>query len=332
MSNAANCCKYLKTLRHPYVVKFYDSAQKQDQFHFITERVYPIKYCLEKISLVELITGFYAVLKFMEFMHGTCNLVHCMLNENAIFLNEAGEFRIGGFDFCAAYSNDLSSHFRDISNTIMPHFAENLGSLFNHPQSIDALFFHELFQALLLQLNREFLDAKGELEAALRKMAVDARRGKFDFSQFVNWFLSNSRHCSKFIATSLFFDEYFGKTREEKDIFLTGFTEYLDTFSHSYLKYKVFPILCTSIESQWSKKEFISCEIYLLLRIASFFGPDEYEFKALPLIVKLFQLPDRGVRMLLLKCINQHYELIPKKTMNDPIYGLMVSFLFAFTV
>ena len=102
--------------------------------------------------------------------------------------------------------------------------------------------------------------------------------------------------------------------------------EHFDIFPSSYLKHKVFCTLLTSIESHWSRKEFVSSEIFLFLRIASLFESEEYEKRALPIVMKLFQLSDRGIRMLLLKSIYQHFELIPKKVLNDPIYNSLVIF------
>ena len=324
---AAADVKFLKSLRHPTVVKFHDSIQKQDQLHVITERVYPIKYRTEVISFVELVMGFYSILKFMSFLHSSCKLVHCMINENSIFVNDAGEFRVGGFIFCVPYSSNLSDHLRDINNSpLNQNQSDQLMNFTNNPQSVDALLVCEFFQTLLTQIPGALPEPKNEFISALRKLSADAKKQKFDFSVYIEWFVQNAAYNSKFIYVNTFFDEYFAKTREEKDIFLTDFVDHLNVFPQSYLKHKILNLLLTAIDTNWTRKEFISCEIYLFLQIATLLESAEYESKALPTIVKLFQLQDRGIRMLLLKNINEHCELIPKKTLGDPIYNLIVTF------
>jgi SCY1-like protein 1 len=111
---AANLIRRLKTLRHPNVLKFIDSAETPDGLFLVTEAVEPLTQMWDSrtglsssMNDLECSIGLFQVANALKFMH-TAGLVHTGLCVNAIWVTPAGEWKLSGLE-CAREFSDLRS-------------------------------------------------------------------------------------------------------------------------------------------------------------------------------------------------------------------------------
>ena len=101
----------MKTLKHPYILSYIESADYEDSLVLVTEGCIPlerwltdsskdksIRNDLENNSLQqELLWGLKCILEALQFLH-TNNLVHNYLGLHSIFVAKSGDWKIGALD------------------------------------------------------------------------------------------------------------------------------------------------------------------------------------------------------------------------------------------
>lgn len=205
-------------------------------------------------------------------------------------------------------------------------------------EAIDALLLCKLFFGILngssVSRDRPFVE---EFTAFLKKMDQESRRKTFLFSTQLDVLKRSSlaKNYGRLLDVCRFFDEYAVKGTAEKDIFLTRLAEdcgQQPVPSTAFLLYRVLPTVVASLSGCGLRVlpradcgSLLASEVYTFLRLATMLPAAEYENGALPLIVALFSVLDRGVRLMLLESVELHMPLIPKSTLNDKIYPLLVS-------
>uniref|UniRef100_T1IR13 Protein kinase domain-containing protein n=1 Tax=Strigamia maritima TaxID=126957 RepID=T1IR13_STRMM len=105
--NLETLTKYLRTLRHPCIVKHLHSHRKYNHLHLITEQVTPLEILLseDKLSIVEKVAGIYNVLQALAFIHVTCGMSHQNMCTSSVFVCADGSWKLAGFEKMQTLNN-----------------------------------------------------------------------------------------------------------------------------------------------------------------------------------------------------------------------------------
>jgi len=94
---ALNAMRKMVSLRHPSILRVYDTAENDNGIYISTEHVTPL--VLSRSSTCQFpIYGVYQLMKGLEFMHKEAKLFHGNLDPLSIFVDNNGGFRLGGFE------------------------------------------------------------------------------------------------------------------------------------------------------------------------------------------------------------------------------------------
>jgi SCY1-like protein 1 len=100
---ARNSFKRLKSIRHPSIIKFLDGVELQTHIYVVTEYIQPLSEVLKsmyvEIGYNESVSwGLYQVIQGLEFLHSR-RMSHCAISVQSIFVDVAGDWRIGELGF-----------------------------------------------------------------------------------------------------------------------------------------------------------------------------------------------------------------------------------------
>lgn len=110
------------------------------------------------------------------------------------------------------------------------------------------------------------------------------------------------------------------KSNEEREEFLSQIEDVPDDFPEDFMKMKVLPELLKSVEFGGGGPKVLG----VVMKIANTLADDEYEARVTPVIVRLFQVPDRAMRVALLDNLPLMVDHLPQKIVNDKIFPQLV--------
>eukprot|EP00058_Branchiostoma_floridae_P006974 XP_002592462.1 hypothetical protein BRAFLDRAFT_118920 [Branchiostoma floridae] len=93
-----NAAKQLKILRHPTILRFFDTCQNVEGTYLITESVRPLELVIDTLTSAEICAGMFNVIEALSFLHergGVCHNNVCM---SSIYVSGDGSWRLGGFE------------------------------------------------------------------------------------------------------------------------------------------------------------------------------------------------------------------------------------------
>lgn len=97
--------KRLKTLRHPSILTYLDSLESDKVIYLATEYVEPLSHHLEKLQLdsqqkdLYIAWGIFQITRALSFLNNDGNLRHNNVNVWSVFVNSAGEWKLGGVEY-----------------------------------------------------------------------------------------------------------------------------------------------------------------------------------------------------------------------------------------
>jgi SCY1-like protein 1 len=87
---AQHSIQKLRTLRHPNILTYVDSADLEDAVVLVTERVLPLRSWLQSLppmhALDQLTWGLKNIGNAVSFLQSKCNMLHGALSLDAIFV------------------------------------------------------------------------------------------------------------------------------------------------------------------------------------------------------------------------------------------------------
>uniref|UniRef100_A0A5F8GRG5 N-terminal kinase-like protein n=2 Tax=Monodelphis domestica TaxID=13616 RepID=A0A5F8GRG5_MONDO len=104
--------KRLKTLRHPNILAYLDGLETDKCLHVVTEPVTPLRTYLKLkaetggLSELEISWGLHQIVKALSFLVNDCSLIHNNVCTAAVFVDRAGEWKLGGLDYMYSAQGD----------------------------------------------------------------------------------------------------------------------------------------------------------------------------------------------------------------------------------
>ncbi|XP_059918244.1 N-terminal kinase-like protein [Gadus macrocephalus] len=330
--------KRMKTLRHPNILAYVDGLETEKCLYLVTEQVTPLAVHLKAQAEkggsgeLEVSWGLHQIVKALSFLVNDCHLLHNNLGMWAVFVDRAGEWKLGALDHVASETGDPSGATLPPPKAVYPDMEKydppetpgssgtekwagevwRLGCLiwevFNGPlpraaslRSIGKV------PKLLVPHYCELVGANPRARPNPARFLQNCRAA--------GGFLSNS-----FVESNLFLEEIQIKEQAEKQQFFQDLSENLDSFPEDFCKHKVLPQLLTAFEFGNAGAVVLTP----LFKVGKFLSTEEYQQKIIPVIVKMFSSTDRAMRIRLLQQMEQFIQYLNEAAVNSQIFPHVV--------
>uniref|UniRef100_A0A2K6RRV6 N-terminal kinase-like protein n=1 Tax=Rhinopithecus roxellana TaxID=61622 RepID=A0A2K6RRV6_RHIRO len=306
--------KRLKTLRHPNILAYIDGLETEKCLHVVTEAVTPLGIYLKArveaggLKELEISWGLHQIVKALSFLVNDCSLIHNNVCMAAVFVDRAGEWKLGGLDYMYSAQGDGGGPPRkgipELEQYDPPELADSSGRVVREKWSADMwrlgcliweVFNGPLPRAAALRnpgkIPKSLVPHYCELVGANPKVRPNPAR-----------FLQNCRApggfmSNRFVETNLFLEEIQIKEPAEKQKFFQELSKSLDAFPEDFCRHKVLPQLLTAFEFGNAGAVVLTP----LFKVGKFLSAEEYQQKIIPVVVKMFSSTDRAMRIRLLQ-------------------------------
>uniref|UniRef100_A0A671KTC2 N-terminal kinase-like protein n=1 Tax=Sinocyclocheilus anshuiensis TaxID=1608454 RepID=A0A671KTC2_9TELE len=333
--------KRTKTLRHPNILSYVDGLETEKSLYIVTEPVTPLaahlKLQAEKggASDLEVSWGLHQIVKALSFLVNDCHLNHNNLGMWAVFVDRAGEWKLGGLDHVTSDQGDSISLpppkviNPDLERYDPPEGPGNDGEkwtgdvwrlgcliweVFNgnlpRASSLRSLGKADRFVSLHINVSPHYC----ELVGANPKIRPNPARFLLN-CRSPGGFMNNS-----FVESCLFLEEIQIKEPAEKQQFFQDLSENLDSFPEDFCKHKVLPQLLTAFEFGNAGAVVLTP----LFKVGKYLSAEEYQQKIIPVIVKMFSSTDRAMRIRLLQQMEQFIQYLNEAAVNSQIFPHVV--------
>uniref|UniRef100_H2LBJ8 N-terminal kinase-like protein n=1 Tax=Oryzias latipes TaxID=8090 RepID=H2LBJ8_ORYLA len=329
--------KRMKTLRHPNILAYVDGLETDKSLYLVTEQVTPLAVHLKAqteksgVGELEVSWGLHQIVKALSFLVNDCHLLHNNMGIWAIFVDRAGEWKLGALDHVAPEQGDPSgislpepkSVYPDMEKYDPPEMSNNSGEKWAGEVWRLGCLIWEVFNGPLPRTSS--LRSLGKIPKSLVPHYCElvganprARPNPARFLQNCRapgGFLSNS-----FVESNLFLEEIQIKEPAEKQQFFQELSDNLDSFPEDFCKHKVLPQLLTAFEFGNAGAVILTP----LFKVGKFLSADEYQQKIIPVIVKMFSSTDRAMRIRLLQQMEQFIQYLNEAAVNSQIFPHVV--------
>ncbi|XP_069327671.1 N-terminal kinase-like protein isoform X15 [Eulemur rufifrons] len=306
--------KRLKTLRHPNILAYIDGLETEKCLHVVTEAVTPLGMYLKArveagdLKELEISWGLHQIVKALSFLVNDCSLIHNNVCMASVFVDRAGEWKLGGLDYMYSAQGNGEGPPRkgipELEQYDPPELADSSGRVVKEKWSADMwrlgcliweVFNGPLPRAAALRnpgkIPKSLVPHYCELVGANPKVRPNPAR-----------FLQNCRApggfmSNRFVETNLFLEEIQIKEPTEKQKFFQELSKSLDSFPEDFCRHKVLPQLLTAFEFGSAGAVVLTP----LFKVGKFLNAEEYQQKIIPVVVKMFSSTDRAMRIRLLQ-------------------------------
>ncbi|XP_058506329.1 N-terminal kinase-like protein [Solea solea] len=329
--------KRMKTLRHPNILAYVDGLDTEKSLYLVTEQVTPLAVHLKaqpekgRCGELEISWGLHQIVKALSFLVNDCHLLHNNLGVCSVFVDRAGEWKLGALDHVAPEQGDPSGVslpapkdvYPDMEKYDPPEMPNSNGEKWAGEVWRLGCLIWEVFNGPLPRTTS--LRSLGKIPKTLVPHYCElvganprARPNPARFLQNCRapgGFLSNS-----FVESNLFLEEIQIKEAAEKQQFFQDLSDNLDSFPEDFCKHKVLPQLLTAFEFGNAGAVVLTP----LFKVGKFLSADEYQQKIIPVIVKMFSSTDRAMRIRLLQQMEQFIQYLNEAAVNSQIFPHVV--------
>ncbi|OQO02999.1 hypothetical protein B0A48_11283 [Cryoendolithus antarcticus] len=337
---AKNTLRKFRTLRHPGVVKVLDTLETDQLIYIATERITPLGWATKRRALSEESAkwGLHNVAKTLKFVNDEAASVHGNVRVSSIFTTESGEWKVAGLEICSSMKEDDAVIFTqgslvpDIGRYTPPEVVKGgWSSISQHPiHAIDSYGYGTLVSEVFSG-GFSGSDQIGSVKNVPQAMQASYRRLTHALPKMrlsVGHFLDQGVRKGGFFDTPLIdltngIENLGLKNDTEREAFLGELETVADSddFPEDFFKVKVLPELLKSVEFGGGGAK----PLALVMRVATKLSEDEYDAQITPVIVRLFTLPDRALRVCLLENLPHMIDHLSQKTVSDKIFPQMVT-------
>ncbi|KAL0270408.1 UNVERIFIED_CONTAM: hypothetical protein PYX00_007828 [Menopon gallinae] len=324
--------KRLKTLRHPSILTYIESLESDKALYLATEYVEPLVNHITTLPKegyqrdLYLSWGIFQITRALSFLINDGNLRHNNVCLTSVFVNTAGEWKLGGVEYVAGASEGSGLPIKLIPaldkydppekadpskqrlitkcSTDMWGLGCLIWEVFNgplpKPTSLKCL---DNIPKSLTGVYCELVGANPSTRPNPADVITRCRKNGGYFK-------------SELVDTLLFLEEIQIKEKGEKNRFFSGLTGPLDNFPEHICRHKILPQLITAFEYGDAG----SAVLAPMFKLGKLLSEAEYQKKIVPCVVKLFTSNDRATRIRLLQQLENFINHLNSNVVNDQIF------------
>eukprot|EP00049_Salpingoeca_infusionum_P009239 m.153101 g.153101 ORF g.153101 m.153101 type:complete len:801 (+) comp14281_c0_seq2:173-2575(+) len=324
VQSAQHAVKKMRTMRHPSVLRFLGSTDTDSQICMATEYVRPLLTVLdEEDNELGKSWGIYQVLTTVGFLVDQ-NLVHRNIGCDSIFVDETGDWKLGGFEYLDMHVCPISDLPKPPPEMYLPPERVKGQTTRDHLWSMDmwglGCLCWEVFNGRLktaADLKDTSAMPKKLLPLYITLVSTNPKSRPSPQDVIDNAKTSRSSFFKNdFVETNLFLGELSVKDKTAVSEFYQRLPELIDLFPKSLCKTKLLPQLQQAFQFGGAGYQVL----IPMLKIGNFLSPEEYQQRIVPGLLQLFSSPDRATRISLLRSVKDFVEFLSPEVITKQIY------------
>ena len=320
------------------MIKVLDVIENETTIYLVTERVTPLSWNIKRKSLSEetIKWGLHSVASTLKFINNEASAVHGNVRAGSVYTSESGEWKLGGFEVLSSMNEDdaviykFASLVPDSGRYAPPEVAASGWSAIKKAP-LPAADAYGLGELIFEAFNGAFMGTDQLTQprsipssiAPTYKRLINANP-KLRLSPA--HFVEQGKKAGGFFQTPLISitesaDNLGLMNHEERDDFLQELDKLSDDFPEDFFKMKILPELLKSVEFGGGGPSVFGA----IMKIGLKMSDDEFEGRLGPVIIRLFQSPDRAIRVCLLDNLSIMIDRISQKDVNGKIWPAMTT-------
>lgn len=327
---AKNGLRRTKTLRHPSILSYIDSAEPTaggvSSVIIATEYGTPLEDSLEDLRRFPsaVAWGILQVAKAVSFL-SDCQVIHGNISTSTVFVTRSGDWKLWGLEMitevAALGSSSLVSISGDFATGERPPECTGYGWGDKIDKScacaIDSYMFGKFVEDVFTKLG---IRMPHELSGPVARMTAMDPRSRMSVKEL----LGIEYFVNPYVDALTFLDNITLKDNAEKDAFFsTVLAPLVDQIPSTVALYKVLPHLISTIEFGYSQPS-VKKIMPVLLKLVKDLPENDFATIVTPHIIKWFAASDRIMRACLLESISCYVEKLPKSAVSDKIFPCVV--------